>query len=113
MSNPTERLTKSLIEMGLRANNVTMSSAVEDKASRKTLEASQADVDPLMAAVEAVLELHQPEEGFGPPGLVCSGCWGEPDPFGPGAEEMPWPCPTVKRLSSALNPRNKAGFEVE
>ncbi len=65
--------------------------------------ASQADVPALVAAVEAVLELHEPEAtGYGD--WVCGAC------ISAGShdwESTAYPCPTVTAIQSALGEGEK------
>jgi hypothetical protein len=57
------------------------------------------DVERLLAAVDAVLELHQMEPGMFPP--QCTVCVNGDNDFGDLMAEI-WPCPTVRAISRAL-----------
>ena len=61
--------------------------------------ASRTDLPALLAAVEAVTELHKPVEDYtGRP--VCDECWGEID-YGE-AVAIAHPCPTIRAIADAL-----------
>ena len=77
---------------------------IETEADAEFIAASRTDLPALLAAVEAVRELHQPVE-VEPSETICAGCstlrgQGETARYFPFTE---YPCPTVTRIQEALN----------
>ena len=65
-------------------------------AEAATIRESAADVPSLVAAVEAALSYHRPEEtGWG---TVCGGCWTR------GGSHPVWPCAPMVDIVTALFP---------
>ena len=74
-------------------------------ADAEFIAASRTDVPRLVAALEAVLDAHEPVNALLNPGphervvKVCTGC-GTDD-----GNWQRWPCPTVRAITSALTPK--------
>ena len=84
---------------GPTASNDYVAELSADKADLEFIAHSRADIPALVAAVEAVLELHEPEAtGYGD--WVCGAC------ISAGShdwESTAYPCPTVTAIQSATN----------
>ena len=88
---------------GPTASNDYVAELSADKADLEFIAHSRADIPAMVAAVEAVLELHEPEAtGYGD--WVCGAC------ISAGShdwESTAYPCPTVTAIQSALGEGEK------
>lgn len=91
---------------GPTASNDYVAELSADKADLEFIAHSRADIPALVAAVEAVLELHKPWTVSNPSESTVNHCCDQCYEGGTG-DYVPYPCPTVTAIQSALGEGEK------